>query len=277
VLTDVTRQDGTVRGLHWLQVAGQTEPDPRSGAVNRAEANAIVRWVLDHRDEPGTLGVVTPFAAQAGLIENDLRRALGEEQWTARGVAVGTAHRFQGGQRDIVLFSPVLATDARHRTARWVEEQRNLVNVAVSRARRALVVAGDAAALTQLPTPTLAALAGAARRAHPTPSPADREDRRLHSETERRLYAALTEAGLSVQPKPVVDGYELDFAVTTADGRRIDVECDGTQHTDARGRQRRQDLVRDLVLQRLGWQVLRISAWRCLTEPRAAARDVAGA
>lgn len=77
------------------------------------------------------------------------------------------------------------------------------------------------------------------------------------------------------QLKPVVDGYELDFAVTAADGRSIDVECDGTQHADARGRQRRQDLVRDLVLQRLGWQVLRFPAWRCLTEPRAAAQDVA--
>ncbi|MGY1793073.1 AAA domain-containing protein [Geodermatophilus sp. SYSU D00525] len=277
VLTDVSRQDGTVRGLHWLQVAGHTEPGPRSGAVNHAEADAIVRWVLDHPDERGSLGVVTPFAAQAELIEDELRRALGEEQWTARGVAVGTAHRFQGGERDIVLFSPVLASDARHGTARWVEEQRNLVNVAVSRARRALVVAGDALALAQLPTPTLAALADAARREHPTPSSIDRDDRRLHSEAERRLYAALTEAGLEVQLKPVVDGYELDFAVVAADGRQIDVECDGTQHTDVRGRQRRQDLVRDLVLQRLGWQVLRIPAWRCLTEPRAAAHDVADA
>ncbi|MGY1709867.1 AAA domain-containing protein [Geodermatophilus sp. SYSU D00758] len=277
VLTDVTRQDGTVRGLHWLEVAGQTEPGPRSGAVNRAEADAIVRWVLDHPDERGSLGVVTPFAAQAALIDNELRRALGEEQWTAREVAVGTAHRFQGGERDIVLFSPVLAAGARYGSARWVEEQRNLVNVAVSRARRALVVAGDASALAQLPTPTLAVLADVARREHPTPSPADREDRRLHSEAERRLYAALTDAGLSVQLKPVVDGYELDFAVITADGRQFDVECDGTQHTDARGRQRRQDLVRDLVLQRLGWRVLRVPAWRCLTEPGAAARDVAGA
>ena len=77
------------------------------------------------------------------------------------------------------------------------------------------------------------------------------------------------------QLKPVVDGYELDFAVTAADGRSIDVECDGAQHADARGRQRRRDLVRDLVLQRLGWQVLRFPAWRCLTEPRAAAQDVA--
>ena len=122
VLTDVARQDGTVRGLHWLQVAGLTEPGPRSGAINRAEANAIVRWVLDHPDERGSLGVVTPFAAQADLIGTELRRALDEEQWTARGVAVGTAHRFQGGERDIVLLSPVLASDARHGTARWVEE-----------------------------------------------------------------------------------------------------------------------------------------------------------
>ncbi|WP_346623757.1 DUF559 domain-containing protein [Blastococcus montanus] len=176
---------------------------------------------------------------------------------------------------DRVLFSPVLALRCTTRNCALGGRATHLVNVAVSRARRALVVAGDALALAQLPTPTLAALADVARREHPTPSPTDREDRRLHSEAEGRLYAALTEAGLEVQLKSLVDGYELDFAVTAADGRQIDVECDGTQHTDARGRQRRQHLVRDLVLQRLGWQVLRIPAWRCLTEPRAAAHDVA--
>jgi very-short-patch-repair endonuclease len=275
VLTDVTQQDGAVRGLHWVQVAGCTEAAPRSGAVNRAEADAIVHWILNHPDEPGSIGVVTPFAAQAALIEHRLRQALGEERWTAREVTVGTAHRFQGGERDVVLFSPVLAEGARPGTARWVEEQRNLVNVAVSRARRTLIVVGDAAALAHLPVPTLSALAAATRTEHPGPAVPPGEDRRLHSQAEQRLHAALSAAGVSAELKAVVDGYELDFAIVTADGRRFDIECDGAHHTDVRGRQRRQDLVRDLVLRRLGWQVRRFPAWRCLTEPDAVVTEIA--
>ncbi|HSP37595.1 MAG TPA: AAA domain-containing protein [Frankiaceae bacterium] len=267
VLTDVTRQSGDARGLRWLPVRGRTEPARPSGAVNRDEADAVVRWVLDRPAEPGSIGVVTPFAAQARLIEDRLRRALGDEQWVARDVTVGTAHRFQGGERDVVLFSLVLAAGARPGSAKWVEQQRNLVNVAVSRARRALVVVGDDAALATLPVPTLAALSDAARFGRRSDAEARFDDRRLHSEAEQRLHAALVAAGMTVELKPVVDGYELDFAVTTSGGRRLDIECDGIQHQDARGRQRRQDLTRDLVLQRLGWQVVRFPAWQCLAEP----------
>ena len=51
-----------------------------------------------------------------------------------------------------------------------------------------------------------------------------------------------------------VEGYELDFALLEQ-GIKLNVEVDGDQHLDARGRQRRQDLARDRVLAKLGWTV----------------------
>jgi very-short-patch-repair endonuclease len=274
VLTDPSADTEGTRGLHWHQVEGRTEAGPRSGALNRAEADAVVRWVLAHPDEPGTLGVVTPFTAQATVIRNGLERALGPDVCAERELIVGTAHAFQGGERDLVLFSPVLSTDAAVNTARWVEAQRNLVNVAVSRAKRALIVVGDSSALARLPVPTLHALAAAAARVRSSTNGDLREDARLHSESERRLFAALQAAGAEVRLKPVVSGYELDFAVRLANGRQLDVECDGGQHLDPRGRQRRRDLARDEVLQHLGWQVIRVPAWRCLTEPERVAAEI---
>jgi very-short-patch-repair endonuclease len=171
----------------------------------------------------------------------------------------------------------VLSSGANPRTAAWVEKERNLVNVAVSRARRALVVVGDATAVARLPVPTLQALVTAARPDGRVLTDDLREDRRLHSEAERRLFAALLAAGAEVVPKHVASGYELDFAVRQPDGRVVDVECDGAQHLDPRGRQRRQDLARDLVLRHLGWQVVRVPAWRCLTEPDRVAEEIARA
>lgn len=276
VLTDPGAAADGVQGLHWVQVEGRTGAGPRSGAVNEAEVHAVVRWVLDHPDEDGTLGVVTPFTAQADLIRHALTRALGAETCAAREVVVGTAHALQGDERDLVLFSTVLSAGARPGTARWVESQRNLVNVAVSRAKRALVVVGDAGALAGLPVPALHALAAAAHRDRTVATPDLREDPRLHSEAERRLFAALRSIGVEVVAKPVESGYELDFAVRRGDGRRLDVECDGAQHVDPRGRQRRQDLARDRVLEGLGWQVVRVPAWRCLTEPDLVAAEIAG-
>jgi len=282
VLTDVSRfADADPRGLSLVDVRGLTERGAAGGARNRAEADAVVAWVLEHAGTTPSLGVVTPFAGQAALIRELLSAALGH---AAQDVTVGTAHRFQGDERDVILFSTVISAEARPGTVRWVEEQRNLVNVAASRARRALVVFADTAAISAVAAPTLQVLVDMARgvRAEGRAGVIDlsaealREDAGLHSEAERRLYAALRTAGAEVVLKPIVEGYELDFALDTAAGP-LDVEVDGVHHTDARGRQRRQDLARDQVVQGLGWSVLRIPAWECLATPDAAAARVLAA
>lgn len=274
ILTDVDTSAG-LRGLSLVDVSGTTQRGEGGGAFNRAESDAVVAWALAHPDELGSLGVVTPFAAQAALIRDRLRAALSPTVFEANGITVGTAHRFQGDEREVVLFSTVLATDVRAGTVRWVEEQRNLVNVAVSRARRALVVFADSAALADNPVPTLHALVDLARGAGEPVDVADvlNESRGLHSEAERRLFGALSLRGRVLRLKPVVEGYELDFALDTPAGP-VNIEVDGIHHRDVRGRQRRQDLARDLVLERLGWKVVRVPAWRCLGAPDEAAEFV---
>ncbi|MCM0639520.1 AAA domain-containing protein [Cellulomonas wangsupingiae] len=274
VLTKVDEFGSGTHGLVLVDTPGMTHPGPYGGAVNHAEADAVVRWILEHPEESGSIGVVTPFAAQRHAIEQRLQRALGPD--AAASIRVGTAHRFQGDERDVVLFSPVVAADAGAGTLRWVEEQRNLVNVAVSRARRALVVVADAASIASSPVPTLHALvalaragAGADDMAHEIHGRPD-----LHSDAERRLFSALRRAGCTPRLKEVVEGYELDLTLDTPHGP-LDVEVDGAHHQDVRGRQRRQDLARDAVLQALGWQVIRVPAWRALAEADVVARELA--
>ncbi len=277
ILTDVTTQAGDVRGFHLVDVAGVTSRGRTGGAYNTLEASAVVEWVLAHLDESGSLGVVTPFAAQAELIRDRLKAAVGEDIWSAKDISVGTAHRFQGDERDVMLFSTVLAAGALTGTARWVEEQRNLVNVAVSRARRALVVFADRANLAETAVPTLHALVGLTTgTTHDIASDELTDIATLHSEAEKRVFDALARLGRVPDLKPAVEGYELDFTFTTH-SKKLDVEIDGIHHTDARGRQRRQDLARDHVLEGLGWQVLRIPAWRALAEPGTVADEVAAA
>ena len=279
VLTDVSTFDEKPRGLSFINVDGRTERAPASGVFNIAEASAVTSWVQAHPDLTGTLGIVTPFAAQVSLIRHQLQKALGAEGFAAARITIGTAHAFQGGECDVVLFSLVLATDAPTGTAHWVEGQRNLINVAVSRAKRALVVFGDHAAIEELPVPTLHALVSSAcvqddqlaTYASKDADVADVAD--LHSEAERRLYSALLRLGVPVQLKPVIEGYECDFTIHTPTGL-LDIEVDGTQQTDERGRQRRQDLARDTILNAIGVLVIRIPAWRCLEDPEAALREL---
>jgi hypothetical protein len=115
-------------------------------------------------------------------------------------------------------FPTVLAADAPDGTVGWLETHRNLViNVAASRARRALIVFGDQTSLADLPVPTLHVLVQRAcgnQLQDLTPVLTEREDELhevadLHSEAERRLYAALTQAGVRGAGKELVTRGEV--------------------------------------------------------------------
>ncbi|MEV5846170.1 AAA domain-containing protein [Streptomyces sp. NPDC051985] len=57
-------------------------------------------------------------------------------------VRVGTVHTFQGGQRDVMMLSPVAAHNTPPRATHWVASQVNLWNVAITRAKSQLITVG---------------------------------------------------------------------------------------------------------------------------------------
>jgi superfamily I DNA and/or RNA helicase len=81
--------------------------------------------------------VITPFRDVARVIETWPRRE------GYKGLRSGTIHTAQGKEADVVIF--VLGGDPAKEGAKdWAAETPNLVNVAVSRARRRLYVVGHA-------------------------------------------------------------------------------------------------------------------------------------
>ena len=96
---------------------------------------------------------------------------------------------------------------------------------------------------------------------------------KVDSESESRLLNAMIAHGLSPLAKVDVEGFELDFAIFHSD-RKIDLEVDGDQHFVAEKQQCRQDLLRDRVLAREGWEVFRFPAWRCFVEPQKVVTEI---
>ncbi|MEU6049737.1 AAA domain-containing protein [Streptomyces xanthochromogenes] len=105
---------------------------------NAAEADRVretVDELLLSLPEDATVGVVTPFRAQ--------KEALAHVWADDERVRVGTVHAFQGGQRDVMVLSPVATGNTPPRTTHWVASQVNLWNVAITRAKSQLITIGS--------------------------------------------------------------------------------------------------------------------------------------
>ncbi len=126
----------------FADAAGQ-QVRVRGSWTNVVEAEAVLEMLADlvsagvpHE----AIGIITPFVAQEQMIRAELAR----RRLSSPHLAVGTVHRFQGGERSIVLFTSVV-TQAR--SLAFVDDHPNLLNVAVSRAREHLVTFGHAETL----------------------------------------------------------------------------------------------------------------------------------
>lgn len=253
----------------WKNVKGRVIRPEGGSAFNAAEATAVVDALVElveHAPEGATFGVVTPFSAQAQRIMHLAESRLPPRTRAAVRLQIGTAHRFQGDERDVIIFSPVLSEGIAESSRKWLLGTPNLFNVAVTRARSYLLIVGDLEASLK----SEGFLAELARYVHGL-QVEDRVmkaafDGDLHSEAEERLYRALVSAGVEVEPRARVLGYECDFVVAAGEAV-LNIECDGSQHYEGAGRLRRQDLARDRLLKMQGYTVLRVPAWRCLLSP----------
>jgi hypothetical protein len=106
------------------------------------------------------IAVITPYRGQLerlrrGFLERRIalesspELAEGDGSGLRRsGVALGTVHRFQGGERSIVLFSSVVTHAS---SLAFLNARPNLLNVAISRAQHHFVCLGHAAVLARGP------------------------------------------------------------------------------------------------------------------------------
>jgi hypothetical protein len=141
------RLNGEPMGLFWHDIRGASSQSSRS-AFNEPELHAVLE-LLDRWFESGLLrrhtvdfGVVTPFRLQMERLAD----AICSRPWWPQvrdRLTVGTAHQFQGDERDVMIFSPVVNGGMHSRLVRWVADTDQLLNVALTRARAALHVVGD--------------------------------------------------------------------------------------------------------------------------------------
>lgn len=116
---------------------------PSARNSSEEEASAVVDFCIQN---PGnSIGVITPFVNQKKLIEEKLERAR-----LSSYVTCGTVHSFQGDEKDIILFSAAISDSTATGTYDWLSNNKELINVATSRAKKRLVVFGDTGNIERL-------------------------------------------------------------------------------------------------------------------------------
>ncbi|MDA7982811.1 MAG: AAA domain-containing protein, partial [Alphaproteobacteria bacterium] len=262
-------------GIRWVDVRGRARRPRGGGAVNQEEAAAVVRELTRLVVESGyggSVGVVSPFRVQAEKIGNladaevSLRKKLSERKSE---ILSDTVHRFQGDERDVIIFSPVVSEGMTETAFDFLRNNRKLFNVAVTRARAQLIVVGDRDACKKIDY--------LARLLKYIDSPADSAPET--SDWERLLDeemcgdGKISGSGVIIKRQHPVDGYYLDFALIIGE-RCLAIEVDGEYyHRDWNGDLCRRDQIRNRRLMELGWDVMRFWVYEIRDDmPRCIAR-----
>lgn len=116
--------------------------------INVEEAFGIANWIKENYvrifeyykdvNPNNVIGIVTPFKAQAATLRNALKHVLPQE--VSSKITAGTIHVFQGGERKIIIMSTTYGKDE---GCFFIDNNKSLMNVAVSRAEDSFLVFGN--------------------------------------------------------------------------------------------------------------------------------------
>ena len=110
-------------------------------SVNQAEATRIIEEIKDFiktdkvEGRTTTIGVLSPFREQCKLLEKMLTNVFTLEELETHKIIVGTAHSFQGEERDVMLISWTVADNSPIQSFTFINNP-NLFNVSITRGRQ---------------------------------------------------------------------------------------------------------------------------------------------
>ncbi len=141
----------------FLDVRGELEGIKTSNAEARA-VREVVAGLLTRGIAPRDIGIIAPFRAQVANLRRHLLDEREQSEWPAplnginlKEMSIDTVDRFQGGERQVIIIS--FATTATPEIESQLREHLtnpNRLNVALTRARRKLILVGSVPALERL-------------------------------------------------------------------------------------------------------------------------------
>ena len=122
---------------------GKVDPDatrnlPEIEAVVKRVHEIVIEDERKNPENPVSIGIISPFRAQVEQLKVSLSKVLSDHMIKKHQIEIGTAHTFQGDERDIMLISWAIANNSFPQSLIFLQKP-NLFNVAVTRARNKVI------------------------------------------------------------------------------------------------------------------------------------------
>ncbi len=256
----MTKNAGTddVLELH-IVTDGKVDSD---ATRNMPEVEAVLKRVHEliladegNDEHPVSIGIISPFRGQVDLISKALRQVLTESTIRKHQIEVGTAHTFQGDERDVMILSWAVAENSFVQSLTFLQKP-NLFNVAITRARKKLIcfISREPKGL---PPGLLKDYLEYIQKYLDCAKDDEFQKNKYKNDFEKEVAQVLIMEGLEVRAGVEAAGVLPDLLVKDPETEvEIVVEIDGV---DDNVKEKMNDTKKQTILERAGYKVTRIS------------------
>lgn len=143
------QEESTYERLAFYDI--QPSSEDTAEKANLGEAKQVVRLCLSLQESAQNIGIITPFRNQIALIRKLLQESGLPDHAS---ILVDTVERFQGSQRDFIIYSFCIKTTAQLAALPNILREDDKIidrklNVALTRARKRLYIIGNKALLSK--------------------------------------------------------------------------------------------------------------------------------
>lgn len=111
---------------------------PEIEALVKRLHEIIIEDERKNPDNPVTVGIISPFRAQVEQLKASVSKVLSDYMIKKHQIEIGTAHTFQGDERDIMMISWAIADNSFTQSLMFMQKP-NLFNVAITRGRNKVI------------------------------------------------------------------------------------------------------------------------------------------
>ncbi len=206
---------------------------------------------------PVSVGIISPFRGQVELIKKAVHQLFSESVIRRHKIEIGTAHTFQGDERDIIMLSWAVANNSFNQSLTFLQIP-NLFNVAVTRARKKQIIFLSKDPKT-LPAGLLRDYIEFVQTyidRNKVQEELNLDDNIYKNSFEKEVAKYLRDEGYEVKAGKILAGLSADLTVTSPSGKVLIIECDGVEDNI---KSNKPQIVKQTLLERTGALVERIS------------------